>query len=606
MSKPPPSAPSAGSGSPPPPSPGSTLSDRVGPYKCRVLLGTGSFGDVFLAEGGDPPITVALKCLRNTQAVFGSEGVSAGGVFARDVEERFDREADILKKLDHPNVVKVYGAGRAGGVRFIAMEYLSGNSLGALLHSSEGSGLRKSPDGLCRLAGYVAQAGRGVAYLHQQGVIHRDIKPWNVMRHRPGATGAGEEVVKLIDFGLSKPIYGPSMTPTGLNIGTPAYMPPELVGRGAAANEASDVYSLGATLYELITGGRPYGVADRDEVLDRLVRMSPVPPRGLNRTIPRDLDTICQRAMAWRPEDRYPDVGAMVADLESFVEGKLVRGPHPSLAERLKNWGARKKNHIYQVGAITTVVVGLLVILYVESGRRNEAEGREQAERRERRQSELRAEAEADLAEEARKQEHEVRLVTATERRDRGIERAEKGDIAGGVLVLADALGRCPTAGDGAEELERSIRLQIGAWSAHLHPLIAVLPRYAPDRSHTATSLTCATFRQEGNLLITVAEDDRKVHFWRADTGARARPPFPATGDRRVHGISTDGRLAVTTTRTKTSGTAVACWAIDARQEKQAGPPLALDHDVIELSVSSDARTGWALDRTGCEWFWDG
>jgi len=263
--------------------------EPLGRYELLDEIGRGAMGVVFRAR--DPLIDriVAIKTIN----------VGLSRVEAEAFEKRFDREARSAGRLNHPNIVTIYDVGKSGDVAYFAMELLEGQSLRAILDS----GVVLPPSTIADIA---AQIADGLASAHQAGVIHCDIKPANVVVLASG-------LVKITDFGIA-------MLPTGSRsfigsvVGSPKYISPEqVVGRPVDAR--SDVFSLGAVLYEVLTGTPPFVGTALDEILYNVINASPDPPTRRNRSLPQAFDAIVARALAKHPDDRYQSAHEMSADL---------------------------------------------------------------------------------------------------------------------------------------------------------------------------------------------------------------------------------------------------------------------------------------------------
>jgi len=236
--------------------------------------------------------------------------------------QRFHAEAEAAAKLQHANIVQVYEVGQYEGQPFFSMQYVEGPSLAQLLKQ-----VSLSPK---RAARYVEQISRAVAHAHEHGVLHRDLKPSNILID-------GRDQPRVMDFGLAKQLESDAqITVSGQLLGTPPYMSPEQAGaRRSEIGPASDVYSLGVVLYELLTGQPPFRGASAWETL-RLVRESdPRLPRTLNPQVPRDLEMICLKCLEKDPRDRYPSATALAEDLERYLDGDSISISSLSLFERL-------------------------------------------------------------------------------------------------------------------------------------------------------------------------------------------------------------------------------------------------------------------------------
>jgi serine/threonine protein kinase len=252
---------------------------------------------------------VALKMIQH-QAMGGSEQ-----------RERFQAEARAVARLQHPNIVQIYDFGEYQGWSYYAMELV----LGGTLHERLARGAL-SPAEAARTAETLARA---VHHAHGQGVIHRDVKPANVLL-------TAEGVLKVTDFGLARLADQSSRTLQGAIMGTPRYMAPEQAfGQTDRIGPAADIFSLGVVLYELLTGQTPFAGATTFEILDRLRTEEPAPPGRVRPGIPRDLDAVCLRCLRKEPGDRYPSAEALADDLRRFQDGVPVQTRPRGLWRRL-------------------------------------------------------------------------------------------------------------------------------------------------------------------------------------------------------------------------------------------------------------------------------
>ena len=271
------------------------LIDRVfdGRYKIVRKLGAGGMADVYLAEDQELGRRVAIKILNDRHA--GDE----------QFVERFRREAKNAAGLSHPNIVSIYDRGEAEGSYYIAMEYLEGRTLKELI-------VRNGPTPVQIAIDYSRQILSAVAFAHRHGIVHRDIKPHNIVVGRDGR-------LKVTDFGIAR--SGASqMTEAGSIIGTAQYLSPEQA-RGAHVDARSDIYSVGVVLYEMLTGEVPFGGDTPVEIAMKHLSTVPKEPSDLSPKVPHEMDAIVLRALAKSPEDRYGSAEEMDADL-----GRVARG----------------------------------------------------------------------------------------------------------------------------------------------------------------------------------------------------------------------------------------------------------------------------------------
>jgi eukaryotic-like serine/threonine-protein kinase len=267
-----------------------------GRYRIVRKLGAGGMANVYLAEDQELGRRVAIKILNDRHA--------------NDDQfvERFRREAKNAAALSHPNIVSIYDRGEAEGTYYIAMEYLEGRSLKELI-------VGRGPAPIAVAIEYARQILAALRFAHRHGIVHRDIKPHNVLVD-------GEGRVKVTDFGIAR--AGTSqMTEAGSIVGTAQYLSPEQA-RGAAVDQRSDLYSLGVVLYELLTGEAPFEGETAVEIAMRHLSQVPEPPSALRPEVPRELDLVVTRALAKDPEDRYQSADEMEADLERVTRGAPV------------------------------------------------------------------------------------------------------------------------------------------------------------------------------------------------------------------------------------------------------------------------------------------
>ncbi|RMG17657.1 MAG: serine/threonine protein kinase [Planctomycetota bacterium] len=281
----------------------------VGPYLVLSELGRGSYGAVFLARRGQGP-PLAVKVLL------------AGGGEDPEADARFAREARLLRHLDHPGVVAVREVGRWERGLYYAMDFVEGETLKALLR-------REAPLDPQRAAELVRQLAAALAHAHARGVVHRDVKPSNVL------VEAGTGRLRLSDFGLARHLLASNLTQSGDLLGTPAYMAPEQF-RTARVDERADVYALGVILYEALTGRVPFLGATFAEQEELVLEAALPAPKASGASVPPELEKILRRALERDPAERYLSAGALEADLRAFLSKK---GPSGEGATCEEEWG---------------------------------------------------------------------------------------------------------------------------------------------------------------------------------------------------------------------------------------------------------------------------
>ena len=333
--------------------PGSQLVTATGEtFEVVSVLGRGGEGIVYEVRDSFLKRSMALKLLLAKKA--------------KDplAKARFLREIQVTAHLEHPNIIPVYEAGMLqDGSLYLLMKKIGGGTLKELLEAGEEGGRKVSLRKLLEIFLKVCQA---LQYAHSKGVIHRDLKPSNI------AVGEFGEVL-VMDWGLAK-VQGKQELPVpkqfydlslenvsleGSVLGTPAYMPPEQAKDPDLVSPRSDIYSLGAVLYHILALVPPYQGTPR-EILVQLLLKSPMPPRKRRPSldIPKELDAICQKAMAKEPEDRYSSVGELVADIENYLEDKPIQVYTPPWRERVVKW-MRRNVHLVGFATLLFLVVAL-------------------------------------------------------------------------------------------------------------------------------------------------------------------------------------------------------------------------------------------------------
>jgi tetratricopeptide (TPR) repeat protein len=317
-------------------------------YAIEAELGRGGMGVVYRARQAGLNRAVALKMIL--------AGAHAGAA----ERGRFRTEAEAVARLQHPNIVQIYEVGEHDGRPFLSLELVEGGSLERRL-----GGVPQSP---WEAAGLVATLAHAVHHVHRHGILHRDLKPSNILL-------TAEGVPKVTDFGLAKLIDADSgQTPTEALIGTPGYMAPEQAsGQARRISARSDVYALGAILYELLTGRPPFRAETPLETLRLVVAQEPVPPARFQPRVPRDLETVCLKCLDKEDTRRYADADALADDLGRFLAGEPIRARPISPWRRLVKW-ARRRPAAAALAAVSlvaaTALLGIgLAVRQAEHGR---------------------------------------------------------------------------------------------------------------------------------------------------------------------------------------------------------------------------------------------
>ena len=295
---------------------------QLGRYRIIGELGRGAMGVVYKAE--DPALnrTVAIKTI-----LMGAQSEERA-----EYEARFDREAKAAGGLNHPSIVTVHDIGLEGDIAYLAMEFLEGFDLRELMKR------RRLP--LDTALDFGAQVADGLAFAHGRGVVHRDIKPANIMIVH------GQEHAKITDFGIARVRLGDSLTQAGVVLGSPKYMSPEQAA-GQRADHRSDIFSLGVTLYEMVTGQAPFTAEDLAQLMFEVSTAVPPAPSSLNPAIPEMFDLIIGKALEKLPDGRYQSAHELAVDLRACraqlagqdVASETVAAPRPASTEKTHKLG---------------------------------------------------------------------------------------------------------------------------------------------------------------------------------------------------------------------------------------------------------------------------
>jgi WD40 repeat protein/serine/threonine protein kinase len=543
-------------------------------YRVLKEHAKGGLGIVFLAQDTELNRRVALKEIQRP--------------YADDEESRarFLIEAEVTGNLEHPGVVPVYGLGRhQDGRPFYAMRFIKGDSLKdaiAHFHRADRDAQRDPGEralSLQKLLRRFLDVCNAIQYAHDRGILHRDLKPGNVMVGKYGETlvvdwglakftGRPEGVSSVLEETTLRPSGsgGTSATVAGRALGTPAYMSPEQAeGQLDLLGPASDVYSLGATLYCLLTGHAPVEGRDEVAVLARVAAGEVPPPRSRNPRVPRGLEAVCLKAMALRPAARYASARDLAAEIERWLADEPVTAAPETTSQRLARWTRRHRAFV-QSGALALVAMLLLsagFLAALNRAYRGERLGRLQALNAKLRADDARKRAETaegvaleqkGRAEQARVQAELARAEVSRKNRElvrraallllnRGLAECDAGRANRGILWLAQALKSTPT-----EEvaLAHAIQANLASWYRRV-------PSLRQQLAHGGHRIIEASFSPDGRQVL-VGTDDGSAQLWETATGKPIGMPVKLRGWVPFARFRSDGRLAVTAAFTPGAG----------------------------------------------------
>src|SRR5881296_357393 len=304
---------------------------ELGDYELLEEIGRGGQGVVFRARQKSLNRTVALKV------------ISLGQWASRADLKRFRREAAAAASLDHPRIVPIYEVGERDGSCYFSMKFVEGGQLDEVVS--------RAPISMRQAAEIIAKVARTVHYAHEHGILHRDIKPGNILLDAKGEP-------HLTDFGLARLVESESSVTHTLDVlGTPSYMAPEqAVGNNTVVSSVTDVYGLGAVLYQLLTGQPPFAGGTTYETIKLLLDTEPRQPRLLNPKIDRDLATICLKCLEKDPKRRYSSALALAEDLEHWLKHEPIQARHTGVFARGKKWVRRNPTSALLAASLITLV----------------------------------------------------------------------------------------------------------------------------------------------------------------------------------------------------------------------------------------------------------
>src|SRR5213080_4862103 len=307
------------------------LLGELGDYELLDEVGRGGQGVVFRARQKSLNRIVALKV------------ISLGQWASKAHLKRFRREAEAAASLDHPSIVPIYEVGERDGSCYFSMKFVEGGQLDEVV--------RRTPMSIRQAVELIAKVARTVHYAHEHRILHRDIKPGNILLDAKGEP-------HLTDFGLARLVESEStVTRTMEVLGTPSYMAPEqAVGNNSAVSSVTDVYGLGAVLYQLLTGHPPFAGGTTFETIKLLLDTEPRQPRLLNPKIDRDLSTICLKCLEKDPKRRYTSALALAEDLERWLKHEPIQARHTGIFARGKKWVQRNPTSALLVASLVALV----------------------------------------------------------------------------------------------------------------------------------------------------------------------------------------------------------------------------------------------------------
>jgi WD40 repeat protein len=528
----------------------------VGRFEVLVEIGAGAFGTVYKARDPQLDRVVALKVPRAGQAPDGEH------------LERFLREARSAAQLRHPAIVPIHEVGQHDGTPYLVSEFVQGVTLSDVL-TAKRPGFREAPELIARLAD-------ALEYAHSQGVVHRDVKPSNVLLAEDGTAF-------LTDFGLAKrDTAEATMTVEGQVLGTPAYMSPEQArGEGHAVDGRADVYSLGVMLYQLLTGELPFRGNTR-MLLHQVLHDEPRPPRKLNDHIPRDLETVCLKAMAKEPGRRYAKAGELAEDLRRWLNGESVKARPEGSAARLLRWTRRNPTLtaaavLATVGLLATAIVSTWFAVYQTKAASDLSRTNADLVTAKKMADDNWIQAEDNLGKvrDISAKRRETLIQSARLAMGRGLTLCDEGDVPTGLLWLSRALEILPP---DADDLQRAVRLNLAAWRAQIDGVQTVIPAqtFLFDAPHHSADAKL--------YAAPVAGDQSALQLWDAAAGRPVGQPLRHAARINSVAFSPDGKVLLTGSADKTARS----W--DTTTCQPVGEPLAHADAVTEVAYSPIGR----------------
>jgi tRNA A-37 threonylcarbamoyl transferase component Bud32 len=486
---------------------------RFGDYELLEEIAHGGMGVVYKARQVSLNRVVAVKMIRADR-------------LAREEDiRRFRTEAQAAAQLQHPNIVAIHEVGAIDGQHFYSMDFVAGRSLAQIA--------REKPLSPKQAARYVQKIAEAIHYAHQRGILHRDLKPSNVLIDE-------NDEPRVADFGLAKLMAGDSeMTLSGTVMGSPSYMPPEQAsGRSREVTVCSDIYSLGAILYDVLCGRPPFRAETTMETLRQVLEMEPVLPRVLNPRAPRDLETIVLKCLQKEPAKRYASAQDLADELARFQHGEPIQARPIGPTARLWRWCKRKPALAASLAAVGMLLTAVAIISFVSAVR----------------QRELRQRAESTV----------TRLEI-----DRAETLFEDGQAAEALAYLARVVRREPTNRVAGERILSAL--------AHRNFCVPLF------RLEHKADVTAAEFSPDGQRVLTASKDGT-ARVWDGRTGQPLLAPFRHGDEVTTARFSPDGVRLATVSLDKSAR----IW--DVQTGRPITEPLRHESGVLCAEFSADGQ----------------